>query len=71
MTRTRDEIMRDICDIYDRMSGERISHDGELSLSVINKKRKSLENKLNKLKIELNEDVSEYSAWTWWLENQL
>ncbi len=70
MTRTKNEIMLDIWDVYCQLSGESLSCDGELSLSAINKKRKSLEARLTKLQKELNKDVSEYDAYQWWLHER-
>ena len=65
MTRTENKIMPDFWDAYGQFLGESLSCDGELSLSVINKKRKSLVTKLQK---ELNKDVSEYDANQWWAD---
>jgi hypothetical protein len=68
MTRTKNEIMLDIWDVYCQLSGESLSCDGELSLSAINKKRKPLEARLTKLQKELNKDVSECDAYHWWVD---
>ncbi len=70
MKRLKQEIMLDIWNVYGQLSGESLSCDGELSLSAINKKRKSLEARLTKLQKELNKDVSEYDAYQWWLHER-
>lgn len=70
MKRLKQEIMLDIWNVYGQLSGESLSYDGELSLSVINKKRKSLEARLTKLQKELNKEVSEYDAYQWWLHER-
>ncbi len=70
MKRLKQEIMLDIWNVYGQLSGESLSCDGELSLSVINKKRKSLEARLTKLQKELNKDVSEYDAYQWWVHER-
>lgn len=70
MKRLKQEIMLDIWNVYGQLSGESLSCDGELSLSAINKKRKSLEARLTKLQKELNKEVSEYDAYQWWLHER-
>ena len=70
MKRLKQEIMPDFWDAYGQFLGESLSCDGELSLSAINKKRKSLEARLTKLQKELNKDVSEYDAYQWWLHER-
>jgi hypothetical protein len=70
MKRLKQEIMLDIWNVYGQLSPESLSCDGELSLSAINKKRKSLEARLTKLQKELKKDVSEYDAYQWWLHER-
>ena len=60
------EIMADICGVYDGLSPENLSWDGERSRSQIKRAGAALRRKLRALETELGRKVSESEAYASW-----
>jgi hypothetical protein len=63
--RSENEIMRDLCEVYSRLSPESLSADGERPRSEQNRLYKQLNRRLIELQEELGEEVTEDEAWMW------
>jgi len=59
-------ILEAIVGVYDSLSPENLSGDGELPITTIRRRRADLERRLRGLTLALGREVSEDQAYEWW-----